>query len=649
MAIVNRTFRIFVSSTFSDLKEERDALQREVFPKLRELCMQHGFRFQAIDLRWGVREESALDQQTMKICLDEIAHCQRPPRPSFIVLLGDRYGWQPLPAEIPADEFEQIMKQVSDEKEKILLNIWYKRDDNAVPAVYCLQPRVVKVRAIVTEKEKESERNEERIQWQETEQSLREILCNAIEKISLTEEQKLKYISSATEQEIEVGAMKVSDAGEHVFGFFRETEGLPQDISAENYIDLIVKDKKKVPNNDAQRKLNELKSKLRKKAGDDNIFNYKVEWKGNSITTNHLKKLSDDVYNSLSRIIEKEISLIEDKPPLEREIDAHEAFGKDRTEVFVGRVDILKNIQDYINEAGKYPLVVYGESGIGKSALMAYSIQQTTEKHPDGNVISRFIGATPESSDGRALLESLCKQIYKVFNYDKQKQERIGKVEGETEEAQKERDRINLEYTIPGEMKKLPETFYNFLIKVPKGKQLIIFLDALDQLSDADNSKDLTWLPANLPENVHLIVSTLPGECYEALKRKLLEENLINLLPMPPEEGESLLNLWLKDTKRALQAHQIKEILDNFNHEDNGKPLYLKLAFEESRRWKSYSEKTKLNPDIRGVIHDLFKRLSSEENHGEMVVSHSLGHLACAKNGLTEDELIDVLSEKIFS
>ena len=67
MPIATRTFRVFVSSTFEDLKEERNALQREVFPKLRTLCDQHGARFQAIDLRWGVRDEAALDQQTMEI------------------------------------------------------------------------------------------------------------------------------------------------------------------------------------------------------------------------------------------------------------------------------------------------------------------------------------------------------------------------------------------------------------------------------------------------------------------------------------------------------------------------------------------------------------------------------------------------------
>ena len=77
MAQAGRTFRVFVSSTFADLKVERDALQREVFPKLRQLCQQHGARFQAIDLRWGVSEEAAVNQQTMNICLEELRRCQQ--------------------------------------------------------------------------------------------------------------------------------------------------------------------------------------------------------------------------------------------------------------------------------------------------------------------------------------------------------------------------------------------------------------------------------------------------------------------------------------------------------------------------------------------------------------------------------------------
>ena len=53
----SRTFRIFVSSAFSDLKAERNALQEKVLPRLRDLAISHGCRFQAIDLRWGVSNQ----------------------------------------------------------------------------------------------------------------------------------------------------------------------------------------------------------------------------------------------------------------------------------------------------------------------------------------------------------------------------------------------------------------------------------------------------------------------------------------------------------------------------------------------------------------------------------------------------------------
>ena len=107
MATSGRTFRVFVSSTFSDLKTERNALQDRVFPRLKRYCQRRGWSFQAIDLRWGVSNEAAFDQSTMQICRAEIARCQAvTPRPNFVVLLGDRQGWRPLPDEIPAAEFE---------------------------------------------------------------------------------------------------------------------------------------------------------------------------------------------------------------------------------------------------------------------------------------------------------------------------------------------------------------------------------------------------------------------------------------------------------------------------------------------------------------------------------------------------------------
>ncbi|HBC80349.1 MAG TPA: hypothetical protein DCZ51_17090 [Bacteroidales bacterium] len=72
-----KIFRIFLSSTFADMQTGRSMLQRDAFPRLEKLCEEKGARFQAVDLRWGVYEESQLNQKTLQICSNEIARCQK--------------------------------------------------------------------------------------------------------------------------------------------------------------------------------------------------------------------------------------------------------------------------------------------------------------------------------------------------------------------------------------------------------------------------------------------------------------------------------------------------------------------------------------------------------------------------------------------
>ncbi|MDO8728066.1 MAG: DUF4062 domain-containing protein [Candidatus Methanoperedens sp.] len=620
MPLTSRTFRIFVSSTFSDLKEERNALQKNVFPKLRELCMQHGCRFQAIDLRWGVREESALDQQTMKICYEEIARCQRvTPRPNFIVLLGDRYGWRPLPYEIPADEFMEIEQKVSD-TDRDLLKIWFRRDDNAVPPVYCLQPRTGEFTDYT--------------KWEFVERRLHSILLQATADMKLTADSYAKYFASATEQEI-IRGLKTQDDGEHVFGFFRSIKDFPHSPSAKEFIDL---NEMGNLNRDANKYLNDLKDKLRKLL-PGNIYEYEAEWTGSGTTAEHIDILCRDVYDSLSSIIQKEVAELEEVDVLDKEIADHNAFGRERAKFFIGRAAVLQKIDEYVKRRDPHPFAIFGTSGSGKSALIAQATEQARNDHPNAKIILRLIGATPSSTDIQFLLKSLCQQIYNEFGLEEQKLQQLDEIKGFDEYAKKKRQQIEEEYAIPSEMQKLAETFQRFLTKVSSDTELIIFLDALDRLSEIGHTENLSWLPPKLPENVHLVVSTLSGE---SLLRLLPPQNFMELKLMPTEEGDRLLNLWLEDAGRTLQPHQRDEVCGKF--EQCGLPLYLKLAFEEARKWKSYSEKTELSPDVLGEIRDMFRRFSSDANHGKILVSRSMGFLVAAKNGLTEDELLDLLS-----
>lgn len=602
MAGAGKTFRIFVSSTFKDLEEERNALQREVFPKLRDLCTEHGCRFQAVDLRWGVRGEAGLDQRTMRICLEEIKRCQKTtPRPNFIVLLGDRYGWCPLPEEIPKDEFEEIMKHVPAGEDKELLNTWYKRDDNAVPPIYILQPRT-------------GEFVDSEVWEKKVELKLRSVLLEAASKVDLSPERRIKYVASATEQEINNGALTIEDASEHVFCFFRKIVDLPNDERARDFVDLEENGK---PDVGARQRLEDLKNRLQE-ALPGNIYEYEVKWTGKGHTNGHLKQLCEDVYNSLAKVIKQEIEKLKKGDFLEEEISEQENFRQERTQFFIGRANILEKISKYIKEEGQYPLAIFGEGGSGKSSLIAYAIEQARQKFPGAEIVFRFIGTTPSSSDGRALLESLCREISRLYGGD--------------------------EATVPSSYEELIKDFRERLSLATAEKPLILFLDSLDQLSTVYNAQNLIWLPGKLPENVRLITTTRPGEQLVILRGKLPEANVVKLEPMPEDEANTLLDLWLEDARRTLQDFQRREILEKFKA--CGLPLYLKLAFEEARLWSSDFKDVKLNPTIKGIIRELYERLSSEANHGKMLVSRSLGYLAATRvmNGLSEDELIDVLS-----
>ena len=50
--------RVFISSTFRDLQEEREHLVKKIFPEIRALWRAPGVIYMEIDLRWGLTEYS---------------------------------------------------------------------------------------------------------------------------------------------------------------------------------------------------------------------------------------------------------------------------------------------------------------------------------------------------------------------------------------------------------------------------------------------------------------------------------------------------------------------------------------------------------------------------------------------------------------
>ncbi len=590
------TFRVFVSSTFNDLKAERNALRERVFPKLRELCGQYGCRFQPVDLRWGVSEQAAFEQSTLRICLDEIARCQQlTPRPNFIALLGDRYGWRPLPSVIAAEEYEAIAERVGEATARALLQQWYRRDENAIPPEYVLLPR--------------AGRHHEHAVWErEVESVLRGAIATALRHLDWSAEQKRMYQASATEQEIRAGALGIADAPEHVFCFARVIHGLPPDRRAGAYIDLDAEGNVDV---EAQGRLKSLKGELFDVLGPDHVFRYDV------------------------RQLEEAKRLTALRPAA----DPHELFRRQRaidSEMWQlrGEPKPGDKIDSYLAGTSRHCLALLAEPGSGVSGVMARAVERARVAHPDAHLLVRFVGVTPESLDGHALLAGLCEELRGHYAAAGPRASTgVGEVEVDVRES---------------------------LGLATSSAPLIVFLDGLGQLPESDATRSLVWLPRELPEHVHLVLSTSTqaADCCEAIAARVPAENRLVVRPfelVSRERASGVLDECLVSAGRKLQDDQREHAVVRLTIA--GAPLYVrtfqKFAFEEVKRWRSfdgvpiYRGRSGFADDVEGIFRDLLWRLQVGGSHGQVLVSRSLAYLGASRMGLAEDELLDLLTRDV--
>eukprot|EP00026_Physarum_polycephalum_P001372 Phypoly_transcript_01373.p1 GENE.Phypoly_transcript_01373~~Phypoly_transcript_01373.p1 ORF type:complete len:313 (-),score=44.44 Phypoly_transcript_01373:1808-2746(-) len=82
--------RVFLSSTFVDMHQEREIIMRKVMVALNKYCYQRGVTLTYIDMRWGITSEMVNNQSlTIVRCLQEVDNS----RPYFVCTIGQRYGW----------------------------------------------------------------------------------------------------------------------------------------------------------------------------------------------------------------------------------------------------------------------------------------------------------------------------------------------------------------------------------------------------------------------------------------------------------------------------------------------------------------------------------------------------------------------------
>ncbi|MBU1699645.1 MAG: DUF4062 domain-containing protein [Candidatus Eisenbacteria bacterium] len=655
---IRSVIRVFVSSTFSDMKHERNALQELVFPKLEQLCLEKGFQFQAIDLRWGVSSEAGQDHRTMRICFDELRRAQKiSPRPNFLILLGDRYGWRPLPEEIPLDEFQALERAAeqaatADGRPTItVLRDWYRRDENAIPHVYVLQSRRQELRdGIDYTKEDGSWFTVQAVLWTIINEAMPpRLMERRFEEVGAAGEflpSIVRFQASATEQEIWHGALRVPDAKDHVLAFYREIQNahdFTDPVQIKDFVDVASSGRMDA---DLQAEQRRLKAELFKRLGESNVLGPRaarlvpmpdqVGGPTADVTKDHLVQLCADVEKRLTQIIEVQIDQYwgdTRRTSAERalrelmiEQDEHGRFGRERgaEDSFVGRQNELQAVLEYVHSESPWPLVVHGASGCGKTALLARAAQEAAKTQ---TAIVRFIGVMPRASNIRSLLSSLCQEL---------------------------RLRHPLEDELPTDVSLLREELHDHFRAATPDQPLILFIDALDQLADDENGRQLHWLPTKqLPSHVKLVVSCLSdgaegdpsGQPFARLEqRQLPKESFLNLDPLSQAEARALLfDRWLPRTGRTVTQDQRNRIEQSLASAVCRQPIYLRLLFEEARFWRSYDVIPDIGEDVPSLLDQFFERLSEPTNHGPLLVDRVLGYLSASREGLAETEILELL------
>ena len=80
----------------------------------------------------------------------------------------------------------------------------------------------------------------------------------------------------------------------------------------------------------------------------------------------------------------------------------------------------------------------------------------------------------------------------------------------------------------------------------------------------------------------------------------LKEENFIEVPKLPEEDAFQILNNWLNGGGRILSSNQ--EVIVKESLQKCSLPIFIRVAFDEALRWKSYSSpsETVLQDTVRG-------------------------------------------------
>ncbi|MBW4435006.1 MAG: AAA-like domain-containing protein [Pelatocladus maniniholoensis HA4357-MV3] len=240
---------------------------------------------------------------------------------------------------------------------------------------------------------------------------------------------------------------------------------------------------------------------------------------------------------------------------------------KDKTDGFVGRVFVFREISQFFYKQSKGYFIIKADPGMGKSSILAEFVRRN-------DCIVYFNQRNEGITNAEQFLRSICTQLIETYqlNYDKE---------------------IRPENTCNSNF--LSKLLTEVSAKLKSGEKLVIAVDALDEvdLSSQSPGANVLYLPSILPDKVYFIVTKRPLP-PDQLPLQVRDKQLFDLMQYPSDNEKDVETYirqrinkvadWIKSrgaTEEELVSTLVKKSERNF--------IYLRYVFDDIENGK-YSD-----------------------------------------------------------
>ena len=236
-------------------------------------------------------------------------------------------------------------------------------------------------------------------------------------------------------------------------------------------------------------KINALKQRIRdfNEKTRSCIKEYHLRWNGSSFdgVKDFAKMLAEDI----KEVLMPQWMKYEKLTPFQKERMAHHTFIREKSEIFRAR---RKEAYELIEKIKSEPVtIIKGAVGSGKSTLFSYIAQNMMNM--EWTVLPFISGLTTNSDTAFEIISNI------VYYFENEC--------GISEHYIDETDRMTLQrktHSIEEWREKIAELCWRY---TETGKKLLIMVDAADQLTQSKERDNLYFIPTNINENIHFVMT----------------------------------------------------------------------------------------------------------------------------------------------